>query len=165
MELMMSIAQLLVDNLKMSKTMTENLLADFSEQDMLFRPAKGANHATWQIGHLAMSTWGMVSGCDPTIESPVAKETRFEKKTSSVDDPAKFPKKAEVIKLFGDAMDAAAAWVGKLSEADMAKPSPERMQKFAPTVGNVALLLASHPMMHLGQYTVARRALGKPVLF
>ena len=165
MELMMSVAQLLVDNIKLSKMMTENLLADFSEQDMLFRPAKGANHATWQIGHLATATWGMMQGCDPTTKSPVADETRFKKEAAGGDDAAQFPKKAEVIKMFTDAMDAAAAWAGKLTEADMAKPSPERMQKFAPTVGNVALLLASHPMMHLGQYTVARRALGKPVIF
>jgi hypothetical protein len=107
----------------------------------------------------------MISGCDPTIKSPVADDTRFKKEAAGGDDATKFPKKAEVMKMFGDAMDAAAAWAGKLSEADMAKPSPERMQKFAPTFGNVALLLASHPMMHLGQYTVARRALGKPVLF
>ncbi len=161
----MSFAQLLVDNIKMSKMFTENALADFSEQDMLFRPAKGANHAMWQIGHLAISTWGMLSGCDPTVKSPISDETRFKKDTAGVDDAAKFPKKAEVMKMFGDAMDAAAAWAGKLTEAEMAKPAPERMQKFAPTIGNAALLLASHPMMHLGQYSVARRALGKPVLF
>ena len=161
----MSAAQLLVDNIKMSKMMTENLLADFSEQEMLFRPAKGANHAMWQLGHLAGSTWGMISGCDPTVKSPVSDETRFKKEAAGVDDPAKFPKKAEVMKMFGEAMDAAAAWAGKLTEADMAKASPERMHKFAPTFGNVAMLLAAHPMMHVGQYTVARRALGKPVLF
>ena len=161
----MTTAEILADNIKRSKGMTENLLADFTEEQMLYRPAKGANHAMWQLGHLAGSTWGMISGCDPTVKSPVSDETRFKKDTAGVDDPAKFPKKAEVMKMFGEAMDAAAAWVGKQSEADLAKPGPEKLKNFAPTVGQVALLLGSHPMMHVGQYTVARRALGKPVLF
>jgi hypothetical protein len=161
----MSAAQILSDNIKQTKKMVEQQLADFSEEQMLFRPAKGANHATWQLGHLVISTWGMLAGCDPKVKPPTAEEKRFGKETAGVDDPAKFPKKAEVIKLFGDMMDAAAAWTSKLSEADMAKPSPEKLRGFVPTVGHVAALFSLHPMMHMGQFTVMRRALGKPVLF
>ncbi len=90
--------------------------------------------------------------------------TRFGKSKASIDDPAFFPNKAELFGRFDQAMDIAAAWVGKLSDADMAKPTPERMQAFVPTVGNVAILLASHPFMHMGQFSVTRRALGKPIL-
>jgi hypothetical protein len=161
----MAMNQLLADNIKMAKTLTQGLLADFTEEEMLFRPAKGANHAMWQLGHLVGATWGMMAGCDPTVKSPVADDTRFKKEMASVDDPAKFPKKEEVMKLFADALDAAAAWAGKLSESDLAKPAPERLQRMAPTVGHVAMLMSAHPTMHMGQYTVARRALGKPVIF
>jgi hypothetical protein len=161
----MTTAEILADNIKRTKGMTENLLADFSEEQMLYRPAKTANHATWQLGHLAEATWWMMSKCDPSIKSPLAEDKRFAKEAASVDDPAKFPKKAEVLKMFSDAMDAAAAWVGKQSEADLAKPGPEKLKGFAPTIGQVGLLLGSHAMMHVGQYTVARRGLGKPVLF
>jgi len=83
---------------------------------------------------------------------------------AAFDDAAFFPSKAELLSRWDQAMDIAAAWVAKLSEADFAKPTPESMQKFAPTVGSVAVLLASHPYMHLGQFQVMRRALGKPHL-
>ena len=37
--------------------------------------------------------------------------------------------------------------------------------RMAPTVGSVFFLAANHEMMHAGQFSVARRKLGKPVLF
>jgi hypothetical protein len=161
----MTTSELLAANIKQTKGMVDSFLADFTEDQMLFRPAKSANHATWQLGHLASSTRGMMGGCDPSLASPLAKDPRFNKEAATIDDPNKFPKKQETMKLFDEAMDAAAAWVGKLDEAELSKPSPEGLRSFAPTIGNVALLLGVHPMMHIGQFTVMRRALGKPVLF
>jgi hypothetical protein len=161
----MTTAELLAGNISRTQGMIEKMVEDFSDEQMFFRPAKSANHATWQLGHLAKSTWGMVSGCDPTIHSPLSDETRFNKETAGVDDVAQFPDKKEILKMFGDAMQAAAAWAGKLSDADLAKPGPERLKNFAPTLAHVALLLSTHPTMHMGQFSVMRRALGKPVLF
>jgi hypothetical protein len=165
MELMMSVAELLANNIRQSKSMIDSFLKDFSDEEMFFRPAKGANNATWQIGHLANSTRGMVTGCDQSVAFAFEDDTRFGKSKATIDDPAFFPKKKELIDRFDNAMDAAAEWVGKLSDVDLAKASPERLKQFAPTFGNVAILLGSHPMMHIGQFSVMRRALGKPVLF
>ena len=39
------------------------------------------------------------------------------------------------------------------------------MAGFAPKLGDFFLLIANHTMMHVGQFTTARRKLGKPVLF
>jgi hypothetical protein len=160
----MSIAELFSKNIVQTKGMIDMTLADFSDPDMMFRPAKTANHAIWQMGHLANSTRGLVTTCDPSVAFPFEDDTRFGKSKASFDDAAAFPNKAELLGRFDQAMDIAAAWVAKLSESDFAKPTPERMQKFAPTVGNVAILLASHAYMHIGQFQVTRRALGKPHL-
>jgi DinB superfamily len=160
----MSNAELFSKNILQTKGMIDMFLKDFSDTDMLFRPAKTANHAIWQMGHLANSVRGMVTGCDPSVAFPFEDDTRFGKSKASIDDPAFFPNKAELVGRFDQAMDTAAAWVAKLSDAELAKPSPQRMQAFAPTVANVAILLASHPFMHIGQFTVTRRALGKPIL-
>ena len=160
----MSTAQLISKNILQTKGMIERTLADFSDADMMFRPAKTANHAIWQMGHLANSVRGMVTTCDSSVKFPFEDDTRFGKSKASFDDAAFFPNKAELLSRWNQAMDIAAAWVAKLSDADIAKPTPERMQAFAPTVGDVAILLASHPFMHLGQFQVTRRALGKPHL-
>jgi len=159
-----STADLLSKNILQTKAMIGSALADFSDADMMFRPAKTANHAIWQLGHLANSVRGMVTACDSSVAFPFEDDTRFGKSKAPFDDAAFFPAKAELLSRWNQAMDIAAAWVSKLTDADFAKPTPERLQRFAPTVGNIAILLASHPYMHLGQFQVSRRALGKPHL-
>ena len=99
---------------------------------MMFRPAKTANHAIWQMGHLANSVRGMVTTCDPSVAFPFEDDTRFGKSKASFDDAAFFPKKAELLSRFDQAMDIAAASGGKAQRRDFAKPTPERMQRFAP---------------------------------
>ena len=161
----MSFAELFSKNILQTKGMIDSFLKDFTDAEMMFRPAKSANHAIWQIGHLANSTRGIVTSCDPACAFPFEDDTRFGKSKASNDDAAFFPSKSEILGRFDVAMETAAAWVAKLTDADMAKPSPERLQNFAPTVGNAAILLASHPLIHIGQFTVMRRALGKPHIF
>jgi hypothetical protein len=160
----MSIAELFSKNVLQSKGMIDSFLNDFSDADMLVRPAKTANHAVWQLGHLSNSTRNMVVACDPAVAFPFEDDPRFGKSKATIDDPAFFPGKLEILGRFDQAMDIAAGWVSKLGDADFGRPTPERLQRFAPTVGNVALLLASHPLMHIGQFSVTRRALGKPVV-
>lgn len=54
--LSMSNAEMFSKNILQTKGMVDMFLKDFSDADMFFRPAKTANHAIWQIGHLANST-------------------------------------------------------------------------------------------------------------
>lgn len=160
----MSIAELLSKNILQAKGMIGSALADFSDADMMFRPAPTANHAIWQMGHLANSVRGMVTACDPGVAFAFEDDPRFGKSKAAFNDASLFPAKAELLNRWDQAMDTAAAWVATLADADLVRPTPERMQRFAPTVGNVAILLAAHPYMHLGQFQVSRRALGKPHL-
>ena len=75
----MSTADLLSKNILQSKGMIDSALADFSDADMMFRPAKTANHAIWQMGHLCNSVRGMVTTCDPSVAFPFEDDTRFGK--------------------------------------------------------------------------------------
>ena len=63
----MSNAELFSKNILQTKGMIDMFLKDFSDADMLFRPAKTANHAIWQMGHLANSVRNMVTTCDPSV--------------------------------------------------------------------------------------------------
>ncbi len=49
-------------------------------------------------------------------------------------------------------------------EPDFDKAGPEPMRSLCPTMGDMFMLIATHPMMHAGQFVVVRRQLGKPVL-
>ena len=67
----MSAAQLLSNNILGSKGMIDSFLKDFfTDAEMYFRPAKAANHATWQMGHLCNATLGMVKSCSPSVAFP-----------------------------------------------------------------------------------------------
>ena len=59
---------------------------------------------------------------------------------------------------------ASVAALEKTSEADLDGPAPEKFREMFPTAGHVYILLATHSMMHAGQFVPVRRALGKPIL-
>jgi hypothetical protein len=150
-----------------SKEMVKMTLADFSDADMLARPCPGANHAAWQLGHLIGAETRIVNSCTPGAmpELPAGFADKFSKSTASSDDAAAFPKKAELMALFEKTRGAAMEWARKLSDEDLNKPVEGPAKSFAPTVYHATALIPNHTMMHLGQFQVIRRKLGKPVLF
>ncbi len=122
----MSIAELFSKNILQTKGMIDMTLADFSDADMMFRPAKTANHAIWQMGHLANSIRDMVRNAIRALRfHSRGRHAASARAKISFDDAAFFPNKGELLSRFDQAMDIAAAWVAKLSEADFAKPTPE----------------------------------------
>ena len=49
-------------------------------------------------------------------------------------------------------------------DSDLDNLAPEDFRKFCPTIGDMFTLVATHPMMHAGQFVIVRRQLGKPIL-
>tara|TARA_B100000519_G_scaffold176229_1_gene165262 strand:- start:116 stop:451 length:336 start_codon:yes stop_codon:yes gene_type:complete len=86
------------------------------------------------------------------------------KEIASEDDSAKFLSKAEYLKLYDQVQAATLAALDKVSEADLDGPAPERFRETFPTAGHIYILIATHGMMHAGQFVPVRRALGKPIL-
>lgn len=142
-------------------------VSDFSEEDMRARPVPGANCAAWQVGHLVGGLAHMVGMTAPgVIPQPLAElGGKFSGKTAHIDDPSYFPSKGQLLEAFAAAHGAFIEWVRSLSAADLNKPMPAKMADFAPTVGHLVLMTATHISMHLGQIQVIRRKLGKPLLF
>ncbi|HEX8521269.1 MAG TPA: DinB family protein [Tepidisphaeraceae bacterium] len=163
----MNINQLLADSLERSLGVLQMTLGDFSDADMFVRPAPGANHAMWQLGHLVNSETRLVTMVKPGAmpELPAGFAERFSAETTKVDDPKAFPTKAEVLELLAKARAASVQWARGIKPEELDQPTPERIQRLAPTVGALAAVLPSHVAMHVGQMQVIRRKLGKPILF
>jgi hypothetical protein len=160
--------QLLADVLTGNFGMLRATLADFSDQDMLVRPAPAANHALWQLGHLAVTEPWMLTKAGYPDAVPAAPDgwgEKFNPKNTKVDDASFFPKKDEVLAYYDRVRTAFASWMSKVTEAELAKPMPDPLKGFAPTLGHLLLAAPVHAAMHLGQFQVIRRKLGKPVLF
>jgi hypothetical protein len=159
--------ELLATVLQNNLGMLTSTLADFSDADMLVRPTPAANHAAWQVGHLVNSELGALSllspGTAPTL--PPGFGDKFNRKTASIDDPSFFPEKQELIDAFTNARSATVAWVRTLTPADLDQQSPEKLRGWAPTIGILLSSMPAHIAMHVGQFQVIRRKLGKPILF
>jgi hypothetical protein len=159
--------ELLTDLLAGNLEMLKATIADFSEADMLVRPTPAANHTAWQLGHLAAAESNLVNafqpGAVPALPAEIA--AKFSKENSKVNDPAAFPKKAVLLDMVSKTRAATIAWAKQLTPADLDKPGPEKMKNFAPTIGHLVAMTPMHTMMHVGQFQVIRRALGKPVIF
>jgi hypothetical protein len=157
---------LLAANLQRGLNFIQMTVADLSDADLLVRPCPAANHANWQLGHLAGADVWFVTTCGgPAAELPAGWMEKFSNKAHAVDDPAKLATKAELLAALAKARAVTVEWVKGLSDADMAKASPQQLASFAPTIADVPLALGEHGAMHLGQIQAIRRKLGKPILF
>ena len=163
----MTTNDLLVAQLQGNLGMLQATLGDFSDADMMVRPAPSANHAMWQLGHLCRAEVNLMnlvkSGSMP--ELPAGFADRFDKKTATIDDPKAFVSKQELIDLFTKIRQATINVATSISAADLDTAMPEKMQRLAKNSGEMLAMQAGHVTMHIGQFQVIRRKLGKPVLF
>jgi hypothetical protein len=152
--------------LNSNRTLLTSYLSDFSDADLLVRPAPKANHAAWQLGHLIAAEvmlLGMVPGAKPPA-LPAGFAERYTKNTAADDGPAGFLSKAEYLRLLGQVREVTLSTLANLPEAELDTPVKGDMAAFAPTIGALFLGMASHELMHGAQFTVTRRKLGKPIL-
>jgi hypothetical protein len=156
---------------KMTLTATQNMLSmylsDLSDQDLTVRPVPSANNIAWQIGHLIDGEFHLGSDLPGAVypELPSNIKGQYDKKSASGAPAGGYLSKAQYLEWFNKLREATIANVSKLTDADLDKSNTGNMAKFAPRYADLIFLIANHTMMHVGQFTVVRRALNKPILF
>jgi hypothetical protein len=159
--------QLIIDAINGTYGLVTMHLADLSDADLLVRTVPAANHAAWQLAHVASFEVAIAEAVSPgqTVNKPATLATATEKGAAKSDDPAKFPKKAELLALFEATKNIITKALADMADADLEKASPEGFRAYAPNIGNLLLLGAMHTNMHIGQIQVLRRKLEKPNVF
>jgi uncharacterized damage-inducible protein DinB len=150
-----------------ARMVSNMLLADLSDADLLVRPAPGANHIAWQLGHLICSENQMVESIQPGSMPalPAGFAEKYTKETAESDDPGNFTSKDEYLRLYQQQREATLKLLDTIADADMQKPSPEPMRQIGPTMADMFSLVSDHEVMHGGQFSSVRRILGKPRVF
>lgn len=149
----------------LSLTVVKSYVSDLTDAELLVRPGPGCNHIAWQLGHLIGSEADLLNMiCPNAVELPAGFAEKYTKETARSDDPTQFLTRQQYVELFDRINAATLAALDALPDADLDKPGPEPLKRMCPTVGMVFVLIASHPMMHAGQFVPVRRALGKPIL-
>ena len=156
----------LKQTLNMSAFVLKTYVGDLSDAELMTRPGPGCNHIAWQLGHLIASECGLMESIRPgsAPELPAGFKEQHGKEAAGSDDPSKFLTKQQYLDLTDKVHAATVALIDAYPEADFALPAPERMRNFFPTMGAMFILIATHPLMHAGQFVPVRRALGKPVV-
>lgn len=154
-------------SIDMGKMISMAYLEDLTDEEMMHRPHAECNHIKWQVGHLIQSEHDMIEGCIPGSmpELPEGFGEKYTKETARNDDPGFFHSKAQLLQAFDQQRSATLAALEKLSDEDLAKPSPEAMRGYAPDWATAFVMQDSHWVMHAGQWAVIRRQLGRPPLF
>ena len=150
----------------LSSTVLNAYISDLDDAELLQRPAKGCNHIAWQLGHLISSEVQLLESVAPGkgTELPEGFAEAHSKDSAQNDEPGSFLTKQEYVDLFGKVREGTMAALDSLPDAELDNPSPENFRAFAPTVCDMFALIATHPMMHAGQFVIVRRQLDKPIL-
>lgn len=159
--------QALAAALKSTGSMLPMFLGDLSDADLLVRPVASANHIAWQMGHLIQGEPWLTRQAAPDAafpDLPAGFAQAHAPEASKNEGTQGYLKKDEYLALFQKMRAATLAALDKFTDADLDRPTQGKMAQFAPTAGDMFLLVSNHTLMHAGQFTVLRRKLGKPVV-
>ncbi|TWU24975.1 DinB superfamily protein [Novipirellula galeiformis] len=153
--------------MKLSDMVFRSYMSDLDDAEMMRRPCEGCNHIAWQTGHLIAAEVSILNSIAPGAgaELPAKFAEAHSKETIASDDASAFLSREEYLALWDNVRAATLQTLEAISEEQLNAESPEHFRSFCPTVGDVFLLIGTHPMMHAGQLVPVRRQLGKPVLF
>lgn len=163
----MSVADQIRGTLELPVFVVRSYLEDLTDAELLTRPLEGMNHVAWQLGHLIASENFHLNTVFPDAMPALPDGFReaHSPETAASDDPADFRDKATYLSLMQEQRDGTLGLLARLSDEELAAPSPEGINYLGPTVGSVFSAQSAHWMMHAGQWAVVRRRLGRPPLF
>ncbi len=149
-----------------SDMVLRSYVGDLTDSELLTRPGKDCNHIAWQLGHLITADCDLLNSICPGkgTELPEGFRENHSKDNATCDDPTKFATKQTYLDLLDKTQQATRDALATFSDEALDAPSPEHFRNMFPTVGHIFVLLATHPLMHAGQFVPVRRALGKPVV-
>lgn len=163
----MSIAEHIKAELQLPTFTTKTYLQDLTDDDLLIRPHAKANHIAWQLGHLIVAEHNLNNMVCPDSMPPLPEgfAEKHGKEAAASDDRDAFCTKDEYLKAMDEQRAGTLALLDKLSDEELMKPAPEKIQKFGATVGAVIAGQSAHWMMHAGQWVIVRRQLGREAIF
>jgi hypothetical protein len=150
-----------------AQMLTNMLLGDLADADLLVRPVPGANHIAWQLGHVIIANrhFGELIKPGSMPELPDGFAEKYTKETASSDNADDFIGKDEYLRLLDEQRQALVSLLDQLSEEDLAGDAHESMKSLCRNVADMFGLASDHEVMHSGQYSTVRRKLDKPVIF
>lgn len=162
----MEIKTVIANSLKMSQGLLKTYLGDLTDSEIMQRPAAGANHIAWQLGHIISAEQQLFSGVFPESYRPLPEgfAQKHSKETCGNDQAQDFYPVKTYVEVMEQVRADTLKALDEIPDAKLDQASPERLQRIAPKLGDMFLFASAHFLMHSGQIAVLRRALGKPIV-
>ena len=162
----MNANQALRIGLETSAMLLRRFLEDLEAAELFQRPAPKCNHINWQLGHLILSEHTMIAGCFPggMPTLPEGFSDQYSRASCHLDDPVHFLTKEELVHQFDLQRNATLQLLDHATAEKLAHRAPESIRSYAPTTAAAFAMQDIHTMMHVGQWTVIRRQLGREPL-
>jgi len=160
----MGLKKRLYSGLKRSREIVQGTLDSFkTPEQWVHQVHEKANHALWFVGHIAVVDDFMISLVAKDKASPKAGyPEKFGMGSTPTGNAADYPPIEEVLDYWRDRREALLAVLDGLGDEDFDTRTPADAPPFLATFGAVFQLGAWHEAFHLGQVSVAARALGMP---
>ena len=145
----------------------EVLVKDIPDDRFGHMPHPTMNHPAFNLGHLSLypnRILGLIGRGD-LVKEKAGWDELFAAGCPCVEQDGRYPSKQEIVEHFLDRSRAVTAAVAAAPAEVFERPNPVegRMRELFPTIGIAAnFMLNSHVMMHLGQISAWRRAVGLP---
>jgi hypothetical protein len=169
-----SAASFVLDCLRITLGYAEKLVKDIPAEQFAHMPHPTMNHPAFCLGHLSLypnKVLGLL-GVEqapphrlPHRPNPPGWDELFEMGALCVEQDGRYPSKDEIIGHYTERHRAAAEALKDVSDETLARQNPieGRFREMCPTVGAaVNFMLNNHQMLHLGQISAWRRAMGLP---
>ena len=145
----------------------ELLTKDIPPSQFAHMPHPTMNHPAFCIGHLSLypNRIFKVIGQPELIVEKSGYPELFQAGTKCVEQDGRYPAKDEIVAYYLERYNAVSAVVATLPDEVFQRENPleGRLREIFPLVGiAVNFLLNNHHMMHLGQVSAWRRAVGLP---
>lgn len=153
---------LLLDVFRDHLSWLEEAVTDIPDDRFAEQPGGVVNHPAWTLSHLNASL-GFLLGLLEETEgvSSDHENKQFGNGSIPVTDRSHYPSKSKLLKTLNQRHERVDSAVRLKHTEYFARPTPENLREFSPTIGRIAVyLLASHESYHLGQLMQWRRAAG-----
>jgi hypothetical protein len=160
--------QLVLRRIEFSRRYTLLLLEDLTDEDWFWMPDAYPTHIAWQLGHIAMSHYGLTlfrqrgrAEIDSSLMSGKFRKL-FMKGTTPKQDAENYPAPHEILEVLERVRQQTITELATF-ENHLDEPVDAPHAAFATKYGSL-LFVADHEMLHAGQIGMLRRLMGKAPL-